>query len=499
MRSGGSVWEGVPRLEARRLDGALTVDVAVIGAGIAGLSVAYELARAGRSVAVLERASIGGGMTGRTTAHLASDADDYFHELAQSRSVDAARIFHESHAAAISRIEAIAAEEDIGCDFARLDGVLLPASPDDVPLLDRELEMAGDIGFAGVAAGYGKVLPGLGEMPHLVFPRQGRFHPLKYVSGLAAALIRRGGSIFTDTIVTAIDDEERPLVRTAAGATVSCAAVVVATNSPFNNRLALHTKQAPYRSYVVAGRVPKGSVADLLYWDTSDPYHYVRLQPGTDSDLLIAGGEDHRTGQADDGAARIERLEDWARRAFPMIEAVTHRWSGQVQEPNDGFAFIGLNPGSRAVYVVTGDSGQGMTHGVVASLLLPDLIAGKEHPWTETYDPSRKSWGEIGEYLSENAATAGDLLGYVTPGEIGDADRLEPGAGGLIRSGLRKIAVARALDGTLHRRSAACTHSGCLVHWNSFEQCWDCTCHGSHFDPDGTVTNAPAVSPLAEA
>jgi Rieske Fe-S protein len=236
-----------------------------------------------------------------------------------------------------------------------------------------------------------------------------------------------------------------------------------------------------------------------LYWDTLDPYHYVRLQPGQgQTDTLIVGGADHKSGEADDAGLRFEALEAWARNLIPAMQQETHRWSGQVLDTIDYAGFIGRNPGNQNIYVHTGDSGQGMTHGVVGSLINSALILGDTPKWQEVYEPTRKTPSGIGNFLRENVTAVKNFAEYLAPGELKSLDDLEPGQGAIVRQRLSKIAAYRGKDGVLHARSAACTHIGCHLHWNSFETCWDCPCHGSQFAVDGTALNAPAVSALAD-
>jgi Rieske Fe-S protein len=277
---------------------------------------------------------------------------------------------------------------------------------------------------------------------------------------------------------------------------------VVATNTPINDVFAIHTKQAPYSTYVVAARVTRGSVAKALYWDTADPYHYVRLHDdGGDGELLIVGGEDHKSGQAHDGVERFRRLEQWMRERFPTAGAVELRWSGQVMEPVDGVAFIGRNPGSADnVYVATGDSGMGMTHGTIAGILLTDLIVGRPSPWAALYDPARKMLRAPLEYAKENLNVAAQYVeDYVSGGDVSSVDELSPGQGAVLRRGLAKVAVYRDYDGLLHEHSAVCPHLGCIVAFDDVEKTWDCPCHGSRFDRYGRVIVGPANRDLAPA
>jgi nitrite reductase/ring-hydroxylating ferredoxin subunit len=212
--------------------------------------------------------------------------------------------------------------------------------------------------------------------------------------------------------------------------------------------------------------------------------------------MLIVGGEDHKSGTEDDGEARIQRLEEWARARYPQMGPVTYAWSGQVQEPADYVGFIGLSPEHERVWLATGDSGQGITTGGVAALILSDLLNGRESPWAGLYDPHRKMHRSLGEYVKENVEAAKHWVELATAHEIQSADEIAPGHGGLMKHDGKPVAVYRDEGGELHARSAVCTHAGCVVHWNSYERCWDCPCHGSQFSPDGDVLCGPAASPL---
>jgi glycine/D-amino acid oxidase-like deaminating enzyme/nitrite reductase/ring-hydroxylating ferredoxin subunit len=494
-----SIWMDTAVADAPALDGDRNADVVVIGSGIAGLSTAYELTGRGRSVILLDRGRIGSGMTARTTAHLASALDDCYAQLIEARGVDVARTVYQSQAVAINRIETIQASERIACDFQRVDGylILTPGTP--ASDLDEELAACRKAGVPVTDTREATALHAKNLVRSLRFPHQARFHPMKYLAGLARAITQRGSRLFSNTCVeSAIEEKDGVVVKTDRGA-VRATDVVFATNSPIGGSVTIHTKQAPYRTYALAAMLPRGSLADALYWDTLDPYHYVRLQPHSEhQDIVIIGGEDHKSGQADDGDARFAALEAWARERVPKMGKVTHRWSGQVMEPSDYVGFIGRNAGDKHRYIATGDSGQGITNGVIASLVIAGLILDGNSPWAKTYDPARTITKNIGEYLSENMTALRSFAEYLTMGDIDSIERLKPGEGALLRSGLKKIAVCRDQQGRLHSHSAACTHMGCVVHWNSLEQCWDCPCHGSQFAPDGTALNGPAVAPLAD-
>ena len=481
-----------------------SADVCIVGAGISGMTTAYLLACEGVSVVVIDDGPIGGGETGRTTAHLSNALDDRYFEMESIHGEKGARLIAESHTEAIARVERIVSKERIDCDFERTNGYLFLRPEDDVELLERELAAAHRAGLTSVKRlerAPGEVL---NTGPCLLFPRQGQFHPLKYLVGLAGAIERDGGRIYSGMHATKVEGGTRARVETKQGPVITAGAVVVATNSPVNNIVAIHTKQAAYRTYVIGARVPRGSITRALYWDTGHPYHYIRLHTAestagkSGNDILIVGGEDHKTGQKDDAVQRHAALESWARERFPMIEAIEFRWSGQVMETIDGIAFIGRNPVDKShIYVITGDSGMGMTHGTIGGILITDLVLRRKNPWETLYDPSRVSLRAVGKFAKENINVAGQYGDWVTAGEVSSPSEIPPGTGALVRRGLSKVAVYRDDDGMLHERSAVCTHLGCIVAWNSEEKSWDCPCHGSRFCIKGEVLNGPAVDDLA--
>lgn len=492
-----------PVIDAPPLTGDLRCDVAIVGSGIAGLSIAYELARCGRSVVVIDRGGIGTGMTARTTAHLATELDDFYSELIRVRGEEEARVYHDSQVAAVNRIEAICRDENIECQFRRLDGFLIPTDEGPISDLQEEYEACRKIGVEVEWADRAP-MPGLDSGRCLRFRSQGRFHPARYLASLARAVLARGGRIYSNTAYVDHDEGDGWVsLKTEAGTTIRATAAVFATNSPVNTTVAVHTKQVPDRTYVIAGPVAKGSVPDVLLWDTYEAYHYVRIQElDAERDLLIVGGEDHRSGDADDMDQRFARLADWTRKRYPSFGEIEYRWSGQVLEPMDFMPFSGPSPGSGNIYLHTGDSGQGITNGVAGSLAIAALILGEDSRFADLLSPDRKSLGStvsLTEFARGQAGVIANLSEYVRPGDINSEDELRPGEGAVIRDGLKKIAVYKSPAGQIIRRSAVCTHVGCIVHWNSFEKCWDCPCHGSQFAPDGQVLNGPAVRMLADA
>jgi glycine/D-amino acid oxidase-like deaminating enzyme len=489
-----SIWTSEARLSRPTLDRDVGADVCVIGGGFAGTSIAYRLAREGRSVIVLDDGDLPGGETARTTAHLVNALDRGYAALERIHGSAATCQAAESHTAAIGTIEETVAREGIDCDFERLDGFLCG----DAARLSDEFDAARRAGVEVERCSAPMVSLARGAC--IRFPRQAQLHPLRYLTSLLDAIQRDGGRIFTHTHAAAIEAADgRAQVATAAGPVVTAEAVVVATNTPVNYVVSLHTKQAAYRTYVVALRIRRDALRVGLYWDVEQPFHYVRLVRTTDpaGDLLLVGGEDHKTGQhldAADGAHA--RLETWARAHFGGLGAVEASWSGQVMESIDGLGFIGRTETHPNVFVVTGDSGNGLTHGTIASLLVTDQLQGRINPWSELYDPGRLPLRALSEFARENANVVVQLGDWVWPSAVHDVRAIAPGSGAVVHRGLSRIAVYRDHVGVVHERSAVCPHLRCVVRWNKVESTWDCPCHGSRFDPYGAVLNGPANTDL---
>jgi glycine/D-amino acid oxidase-like deaminating enzyme/nitrite reductase/ring-hydroxylating ferredoxin subunit len=498
-----SIWMETPVPLESSLSERISADVCVVGAGIAGMTTAYLLAKEGKSVVVLDDGPIGGGMTGRTTAHLVTALDDRYFELERLHGEEGARLAAESHGAATDMVEKIVNDLHIKCEFERLDGYLFVPPHDSRKILDDELEAVHRAGLTNIEKVDRIPWDTYDSGPALRFPNQAQFHPLKYLAGLAKGIKDRRGRIFTNTHANSIEGGKRARVETSSGGVVEATAVVVATNTPVNDLVAIHTKQAAYQTYVIGARIPKDSVTRALYWDTPDPYHYLRIESagrGDDAyDVLIVGGEDHKTGQENDANKRFGALERWTKHRFPMVEEILYRWSGEVMEPVDGLAFIGRNPmDNDNVYIATGDSGNGMTHGTIAGILLTDLIMGRRNSWESIYDPSRITLKALPEFAKENLNVAMQYTDLVVAGDVQSVDEIKPGSGAIISRGLSKSAVYRDADGAVHELSAVCRHLGCIVKWNTLENTWDCPCHGSRYDAYGKVIQGPANSDLTE-
>jgi len=483
----------------RALDRDRTADVVVIGAGMAGLLTALELSDRGHDVVILERSAVVAGDTGATTAHLTTVLDTRYFALAAMHGAAAARSFATSHMRGIAHLERVSNAYGIDCDFRRVSGFLCATGDSQRVTLASELRAAKD---AGISCELVKAAPlPLGDGPALHFPHQAELDPLGFLNGVVQELDRRGVRVHAPVTVQSLDSSvaaEQVTVSTSSGHKVRANFVVVATGTPMNDIVTLHTKQAPYRTYALAAEIPE--LIHALGWDLDEPYHYVRtgLDAVTQRPVLIVGGEDHKVGQEVDGSQRWQKLEAWLRDRFPQAGAVLSHWSGQVLETSDGAAFIGKNPGQERVYVVTGHSGNGVTYSAIAAELVSDAIDGIENPFQALYDPARKpaSLDALGRFVRENLNVAEQYTDWLAPADAARVADIPRGEGAVLRRGLKRIAVYVDPAGFTHEMSASCPHLRGVVAWNSAEKSWDCPCHGSRFDCYGKLLTGPAVSDL---
>ncbi|HYQ28148.1 MAG TPA: FAD-dependent oxidoreductase, partial [Polyangiaceae bacterium] len=485
-------------LRAHTLDADVSAEVCVIGAGMAGLLCALELAERGQSVVVVERSHVGIGDTSATTAHLSAVLDRRYFELAGMHGEDAARLIASSHMRGIAHLERVMNAYRIDCDFQRVSGFLCAGNDAQEKELVREHAAATK---AGLTCDLVRRAPlALGHGPALRVERQAQFEPLKFLAGVSKALKDKGVRIYAPVTVNELDSSNGGAVTlgTAQGKKIRAGQVVVATHSPISDVTAIHTKQAAYRTYAIAFETAQTRA--MLAWDMDDPYHYARyaVDAETERSLVIVGGEDHRVGQGEDSDKHFPRLETWARERFPSAGSIVCQWSGQVFEPSDGLAFIGRDPGQERVFILTGFSGNGMTYSALAAELIADLIGGLSHPFAELYDPKRKprSATAISSYLQENLNTLSQYADWLGPADVSTAEQIARGEGAVLRRGLQRVAVYVDEAGSRHELSATCPHLGGVVAWNSAEKSWDCPCHGSRFDCHGKVVTGPAISDL---
>ena len=494
------VWiDDTPIRKFPKLQRNVTTDVLVVGGGVTGMTTAYLLKKAGSTVALIERERVASIDTGHTTAHLTYVTDEQLQQLVRNFGKDHARAAWDAGAAAIDEIERIVEEEGIECEFARVPAYLHApvgaSSKKEASYLKKEADLAAKVGFD---AAYLDSAPYF-DLPAVRFANQAKFHPRKYLRSLVAKVPGSGSHVFEKSAASEFDPKKR---RVKANRNwISFDRLVMATNNPlvgfagmtaatfFQTKLSLDT------SYAFGARVPSNTIPEALFWDTRDPYNYLRIDRRRGFDYIVYGGEDNKTGQKKNPKKAYVRLWQRLKRIIPEAQ-VDHRWSGQVISTPDGLPYIGEN--AERQFIATGYCGNGITFGTVAAMMARDWSTGQKNPWTQLFAVDRKKIkGAAWNYLKDNA----DYPYYMIKDRLARAEadsvrELRPGDGMIIGRRGKKIAAFRDVSGNIHKLSPVCTHLGCLVRWNPVESTWDCPCHGSRFKPTGEVIAGPAEEPL---
>jgi glycine/D-amino acid oxidase-like deaminating enzyme/nitrite reductase/ring-hydroxylating ferredoxin subunit len=481
------------------IDRDIEVDVVVVGAGLTGITTAYLLKREGARVALIERDRIAAGDTSRTTAHLTYVTDYRLHQLADTFGNDAAQSFWEAGAAAIDEIAAIARQTHADCGFrwtpAYLHASLREQNATERQDLEKDAELARAFGFD---ATFMEHVPFV-NCPGVRFAHQAAFHPLQYLAPLVRAIPGHGSVVFAHTAMEAIDD--KPMVVHAGGHKIGYDYLVIATHNPLTGKKGVmaaslfQTKLSLLTSYVLGARVPKGAVPAALFWDTSEPYYYLRVDPYAEHDYVIFGGEDVKTGQEDDANSVFQRLTARLHSLLPMA-TIQHRWLGQVVETDDGLPFIGEN--AHREFIATGFCGNGFTLGTLSAMMARDRYFERKNPWFDLFRVDRRPFhGGLWRYVQENL----DYPYYMVRDRFARAetdtlDAVQKGEGKIVRLQGRKVAAYRDDEGQVTVCSPICTHLKCIVRWNAVDRTWDCPCHGSRFHATGAVLGGPAEAPL---
>ena len=471
------------------LDTNIDVDTAVIGGGVAGLTAALALSRAGQSVAVIEAAHVGTGVTGHTTGKVTSLHRLVYTEITGRHGPDAARSYGQANQAAVEHIARVVSDEGIDCGFRRVPNFTYAETDEALSLVRGEAALAARLGLPSVfTTGVPLPFPVKGAVR---FDNQAQLHAVRYVQGLARAVDCAGSFVFEESRALALRDGTPVVVETERGS-VRARDVIVATNVPFGDKGSFAARYILHRSYLVASRT--GPVPlEGTYISVEEPMRSILTVDVDGASYVLAGGEGHRAEDSGDTAERYRRLTAFSRDRLGTHEPV-FRWSTQDSISVDGLPYVGLmSPDSTHIHVITGLRKWGLTNGTAAALILADTLSGRANPWARVFDSNRAPQPNGTPAAGQGVPILPRPRQAVPDQEDKDALVVPaPGEGAVIEREGEKIAVYADPTGQIREVSAICTHLGCTVEFNAADVTWDCPCHGSRFDIEGTVIQGPA-------
>jgi glycine/D-amino acid oxidase-like deaminating enzyme/nitrite reductase/ring-hydroxylating ferredoxin subunit len=494
---GPSFWiETTPETNYPALNDALTVDVAVVGAGITGVTAAVLLKRAGKTVALLDSKRIVHGATGYTTAKVTSGHGASYSKIRKAFGEDGARTYAEANEAALDRIAGLVDEDGIDCDFERKTNYVYAETEDEVSQLRQEAEVERKAGL-DVTLVDETPLPFSVEAA-LRLENQAQFHPRKYLLALAGTIPGDGSHVLEHSRVQGVKHGEPCEVATDGG-TVHALDVILATHLPILDRGLFFTKAYPHRSYAVAAPIGQAPDPEGMYINSGTPTRSIRTLRDGDRTYIQVGGNGHKTGEEDDTPSRYDQLDQFLREHWPGAGQTRYRWSTQDYMAHDHVPYVGrLRRGSEHLYAATGYSKWGMTNGTAAAMIVADRILGRRNPWAELFNSKRLvRRSGLASFVKENVGAGIHFVAdRLSRGERMAVQDLTPGSGAIVRVRGRKTAFYRDEQGELHALSPVCQHLYCLVDWNAAERTWDCPCHGSRYAGDGRAIQGPTTKDL---
>ncbi|MDF2593515.1 MAG: dependent oxidoreductase [Clostridia bacterium] len=490
-----SYWmASTPTTDYPKLTEDIKVDVAIVGGGMSGISCAYMLAKEGVKVAILEADRILQGTTGHTTAKITSQHGLIYNKIKNKMSMEFAKQYADANESAIRLIEKIQNELHIDCDFIQQPSYVFTRQDQYIQEIKDEVEAASKL---GIKASYIEEIPfDIPIKAAVRFENQAQFHPRKYLLTLAQEIIKNEGSIYEQTRAIDIEENGAYVITTKDGKNITAEKVIIASHYPFYNKHGMYFARIYIeRSYVLAVKA-KEKYPGGMYITAEDPAKSLRSQTSDDGELIILGGEHHKTGQGKDTTNHYEALVAFAKDHF-TVEDIPYRWSTQDCMTLDDVPYIGhYTADTPNLYIATGYGKWGMTNSTVSAMILSDLIVRGRSPYQDVYNPSRKTIAASAkEFIKENVNVAKELIkGKFSP--LPDDFEIKPGEGKVINGNGERMGAFRDEQGVLHLVNTTCTHMGCELQWNSAERSWDCPCHGSRFTYEGNIIEGPAVMPL---
>lgn len=493
-----SLWRAISKTEDNypALNQDIEVDVAIVGAGITGLTTAHELIKAGKKVAVLEAHRVGSGTTGDSTGNLYVAVQPYYQFIAKKFNFETAKTIANSRKHAIDYIEKNVNEMNIDCNYSRRPWYIFASDDKQLSSLEKEIEIFQKMHFA---IDFTAELPfSLKFKKAALMENQARLNPLQYVIGLAAALAKKNGLIYENTKVVDIDEQKTKCLVSTETNKIVAKKVVIATHTP----IGIHTAQmftGPYRSYVVAVRLKDDHYPESHIWDLNEPHHAICTHAvhSEKPELLLVAGSHHKTGQGKKMVSNFKEIEKFLKQHFPVAD-IEYQWSAQHYQPADDVPYIGLaSRFAKHTYIATGYSADGLIYGTLAGKILNNIIQSHPDELANVYKSTRlKPIASSGRFVKENSNVFLQYLKDLPFTDTKSYREIKKGEGKVVEIHGEKCAVTRDEQNQLHIVSAVCTHMKCIVNWNDAEKTWDCPCHGSRFTPEGKVIEGPAIKYL---
>ena len=473
----------------------VTVDVAIVGAGITGITAAYLLKKAGKKVALIEAQQLAASASGHTTAKVTSLHQLIYADLIERHGEDKARLYGESNQAGVEFVAATVEQEGIDCDFQSMDTYSFAEDQENLDKIQQEYDAAIKLGLPAEFV-TDTTLP-FDIAGAVKFNHQAQFHVRKYLLHLAKTIPGDGSYVFENSRVKTAE-EGTPCKVFTEDATLLANDVLLTTHLPIMDQGLFFAKTYPQRSYIIGAKIDPAKAPEGMYIGVGENYHSIRTTPTEDGDLLLMiGGGGHKVGEKSETEESYQELEQYAHSHFG-IDQIDYRWSSQDYESFDKLPYIGkLTPANDHIYVATGFNLWGMSKGTMAGMILSDLVQGIANPWADLYDSMRATPFVTKESIKNNLDVGMHWVGDRLKGLTNwSPDDVEPGEGKLITYQGETVGVYKDEVGKVTMVSATCPHLGCIVNWNSAEKSWDCPCHGGRFTCEGKIIQSPATKDL---
>lgn len=479
----------------KELDQSIKTEVAIIGAGMTGITTAYLLSQKGLKVTVIDAGSVISSTSGHTTAKITIQHGLIYNQLIKNFNLETAKKYFQANKNALEYIKKTIKKHEIMCDFSLEDAYLYTNSQEYLEKVKKEAKAYEQIGIEHSVI---KELPiPLSIKEGIMIKDQAQFHPVKYLRALIDECIKNDVEFYDNTTAIDVEYTDYPIVLTKNNHRINCDYLISASHYPFYDGQAFFpTRMYADRSYITAYRYDQ-EFSGGMYISAESPNRSIRRTVNDSGEqFLLIGGESHKVGQGEETIFHYEALQEFAKETFNVNHCL-YRWSAQDLVTLDDIPYIGpITEGKENILVATGYRKWGMTTSTVAAQIMADIVTKSENDYKNIFSPARKISNQaIKNFVKYNADVAKHLIKGKMEYVKSHKD-LPKDSAALIRINGKRSGVYRDPNDKLHAVDTTCTHLGCEVNWNDGERTWDCPCHGSRFSYTGEVIEGPAKKPL---